>query len=370
MRGAAGNGIMQTATSHIVSRKKSRYPISDFLASYLRSYGRIQSQGIRYSDLSHYSEMVPVYDQEGQDTHWATVFYTSNEQREIHRDLLVTYALLRSDGDLSGVKDLYVDRIDLCLYGNTLPYRVRIVNALNENFDYYYVKITDANRVYGLELEHILSPSRIHYYVYGDTTVEEHIIGIPGDVFIKNDLPSHRFNRVRLAKQFVKFDQRCLVRLLGDMHSGNFVVDVRRDFEKYHFLFRPIDFDQQSHHRKKMVYCPQEYPRNAPFREIVHEELAPDSILQYQREERALIERRVRVSHRRFDGLMEVMCEDIIADDESVAMLGAQLASHYADARFERCMTMGDLVSASIERLAGTEIGEEATLGDFIDWQG
>ena len=38
---------------------------------------------------------------------------------------------------------------------------------------------------YGLELEHILSPNRISYIVDGNTIVEDHIAGIPGDVFIK-----------------------------------------------------------------------------------------------------------------------------------------------------------------------------------------
>ncbi len=326
-------------------------------------------EGIRYTDLSHYADMVPLYDEEGNDTHWGTVFYANHEQQEIHQDLLVTYALLRADGDLSAVKDLVVDRVDLCLYGNTLPYRVRIINALNENFDYYYVKVTDANRIYGLELEHILSPSRIHYYVNGNTTVEEHIIGIPGDAFIQTSLPSNQFDRVRLAKQFVKFDQRCLVQLLGDMHSGNFVVDVRTDLEKHHYLVRPIDFDQQSHHRKLMVYRPEEYPRNKPFRDIVHQVLAPDSIMQYQTEERALIERRLRVSYRRFSGLLEVMSEDIVADDNSVKQLREELSAYYGDATFLQCLTMGDLVSTSIERLM--QAGEqEQSLGLVMDWLG
>jgi hypothetical protein len=36
--------------------------------------------------------------------------------------------------------------------------------------------------IYGLELEHILSPDKINFLVYNDT-LEEHIMGIPGDVF-------------------------------------------------------------------------------------------------------------------------------------------------------------------------------------------
>jgi hypothetical protein len=34
-------------------------------------------------------------------------------------------------------------------------------------------------------MEHILSPDKINFLVYEDTLVEEHIMGIAGDVFIK-----------------------------------------------------------------------------------------------------------------------------------------------------------------------------------------
>ena len=213
---------------NLISRKKQLYPVSDYFQSYLERYDRIETRGVRYEDLARYEESIPLYDETGNDTLWATVFYKASEQREIHDDLLETYAIIRADGDLSAVKDLNVDRVDLCLYGNTLPFRVRIINAINENFDYFYVKRTDANRIYGLELEHILSPSRIHYFIKGHTLIEEHIIGIPADNFLRDDLPPNRFDRVRLAKEFVKFDLRCFVRLLGDMHAGNFVVDIRR----------------------------------------------------------------------------------------------------------------------------------------------
>ena len=353
---------------HLISRKKDLYPVSDFLETYLVRYGRIRTQGIRYTDLTRHYEAVPLYDEEGQDTHWATVFYKPYEQREIHQNLLVTYALLRADGDLSAVKDLYVDRVDLCLYGNTLPYRVRIVNALNENFDYFYVKRTDANRIYGLELEHILSPSRIHYFIKDKTIIEEHIIGIPGDTFIRDELPPNRFDRVRLAKQFAKFDIRCFVRLLGDMHAGNFVIDVRIDFEKHHYLIRSIDFDQQSHHWRKQVYSPQDFPQNAQFVEVVREYLAPENIVQYQKEELSLIENRVRVSHGRFDALMDVMREDIVSNEEYVARLRTQLAEHYENKEFERCLTMGDLVYTSIHTLIDEDAPPRVPARSMLNW--
>jgi predicted unusual protein kinase regulating ubiquinone biosynthesis (AarF/ABC1/UbiB family) len=56
--------------------------------------------------------------------------------------------------------------------------------------------------------------------------VEEHIQGIPGDDFIKKKSEDPNLNAMRLSKEFIKFNERCLVRLLGDMHSSNFVVEV------------------------------------------------------------------------------------------------------------------------------------------------
>ncbi|HLT47710.1 MAG TPA: hypothetical protein VK002_10825 [Rubricoccaceae bacterium] len=337
--------------ANLISRKKPVYPLSDYFAEYLARYRRLATEGADYGSLLRFDNAVTLYDEHGHDTLWNTVLYGPAEQPEIHDALRLTYALLKSDGDLSTVEHLYVDRVDLCLYGNTLPFRVRIVNALNENFDYFYVKKVDANRLYGLELEHVLSPNRINYLVHGTTLIEEHIVGIPADQFIREAMPSNAFDEVRLAKEFVKFNERCFVRLLGDMHSGNFVVDITPDFEKMQYRLRPIDFDQQSHHGKKQVYLPQYFPQNNPIIELGMRHMTPRTVDQYQREERALIAGRIRASHGRYSALMEVMCEDIISDPANVRRLGAQLAAHYDDPLFGDCQTMGELVYASLERL-------------------
>ena len=341
---------------NLISRRKEAYPITDFLAEYLASYDRLGDEGVRYEDLLRYTAAVTLYDEQGNDTLWSTVYYGPTEQSEIHDALRVTYAVLKSDGDLSTVEHLYIDRIDICHFGNTLPFRVRIVNRLNENFDYFYVKRVDANRVYGLELEHILSPNRINYYVNTQgrtdgTLIEEHIIGVPGDQYIREYVPDNTFDRVRLAKEFVKFNERCFVRLLGDMHAGNFVVDITPDFEKMQFRMRPLDFDQQSHHWKKQVYLPQFYPQNNPIIKLGMAHMSATTMDQYQREERALIANRLRVSSRRYQSLMSVMREDLIAPEEHVRMLGEQLAEHYEDRQFADCLTMGELVDASLGRL-------------------
>lgn len=336
---------------NLISKKKEIYPISDYFMTYLDRYGRIYNRGIRYEDLLRYNNSISLYDEHGDDTLWSTVFYPPTEQQEIHDQLRLTYAILKADGDFSIAEQLYIDRVDVCLYGNTLPFRIRIVNRLNDNFDYFYVKRVDANRVYGLELEHILSPSRIHYFVHGGSIIEEHIIGIPADTFTREFMPDSRFDQVRLAKEFVKFNERCFVRLLGDMHAGNFVVDLQRDFEKWHFRMRPIDFDQQSHHWRKQVYMPQFYPQNNGLIRVGIDCLAPESVIQYQKEERALIANRVRVSHGRLQALLEVMREDIISTESHVAQLRRQLAEHYHEPDFETCLTMGDLVYTSLQVL-------------------
>jgi hypothetical protein len=336
---------------NLISRKKETYPVSDFFGEYLERYDRLHDAGVRYENLLRYDNAVALYDEHGRDTLWSTVYYGPAEMREINDHLRLTYALLKSDGDLSTVEHLYIERVDLCLYGNTLPFRVRIVNRLNENFDYFYVKRVDANRIYGLELEHVLSPNRINYFISGQTLIEEHIIGIPGDAFMREALPENRFDQVRLAKEFVKFNERCFVRLLGDMHSGNFVIDITPDFEKMQYRMRPLDFDQQSHHWKKQVYLPQFYPQNNAIIALGMEFMGPTTVDQYQREERALIANRLRVSHGRYSALMDVMREDLIAPAEHVQQLGEQLGEHYDDPAFARCDTMGELVHASLERL-------------------
>lgn len=349
--GGSGNGRRPSPIRNLISKKKETYPVSDFLGEYLERYDRLHESGVRYENLLRYDNAVALYDEHGGDTLWSTVFYGPAEMRDIHEHLRLTYALLKSDGDLSTVEHLYVDRIDLCLYGNTLPFRVRIVNRLNENFDYFYVKRVDANRVYGLELEHILSPNRITYFISGQTLIEEHIIGIPGDAFMRETMPENRFDQVRLAKEFVKFNERCFVRLLGDMHSGNFVIDITPDFEKMQYRMRPLDFDQQSHHWRKQVYLPQFYPQNNAIISVGMEFMGPTTVDQYQREERALIANRLRVSHGRYSAIMDVMREDLIAPADHVQKLGQQLAEHYDDRTFADCDTMGELVHASLERL-------------------
>jgi hypothetical protein len=237
------------------------------------------------------------------------------------------------------------------LYANTGPFRIRVVNRLNDNFDYFYVKKVDASRIYGLELEHLLSPNHISYFVNADTLIEEHIIGIPADQFLQNYSSSQDFEETRLAKEFVKFNERCFVRLLGDMHSSNFVIDVTPDFETTHYRMRSIDFDQQSFEKRKTVYLPQFFKQNKPFVELVQKHLTLQSIQQYQREERSMILNRLRNARYQVKDIVDTMCQDTISFPANEQQLKEELAKHYSNPLFLECKNMGEILKTSLRTL-------------------
>jgi hypothetical protein len=205
----------------VPSKKKPAFPVGSALQAYLKKYNRGAPLPLRYEDLLRHDVSVPLRNERNQDTLWESVLYAPSEQEELFRALTYIYSLIKAGGDLDILNHLTVARVDYCTFGNTHPFRVRIINRLNDNYDHFYVKRTDASRVYGLELEELLSPNTVTFLVHQETLVEEHIVGIPGDDFMRNHLAGSAFNHTRLAKEFVKFNERCFVRLLGDMRSYN-----------------------------------------------------------------------------------------------------------------------------------------------------
>lgn len=335
----------------LISKKKIIYPISPKLRVFLNKYGREVDFPIQYSDLLRYSTSVALYDSKGNDTLWETVFFAESDRVDIHYNVKKIYSLLKAQGDMTVMEHLYVDRIDLCVYGNTKPFRVRIVNRINDNFDYFYVKMADASRIYGLELEHLLSPNRINYLVHQNTLIEEHIAGIPGEQFMRLYINEGLQNPIRLAKEFVKFNERCFVRLLGDMHSSNFVVDVTPDFEETHYRIRAIDFDQQSYEGKKSIYLPQYFKQNNTLIQMGFKHITPESMAQYQREERALIANRLKSSQIEIDDLLETMESDTVSTPENTENLKRELAKHYKNDQFLNCKNMGNILRLSLDQV-------------------
>jgi len=332
-----------------ISKKKINYNIERPLRTYLHNYDRETKLPVTYADLQHFTGSFPRLDRTGRDTLWQTVFYEPSSLRELSAGLSEVYALLKTDGDLSFSEHLIADRIDYCRFGNSNPFRVRIVNQFNDNYDYFYVKQADASRVYGLELEHILSPNRINYLVFGNSLIEEHIAGIPGDDFIRLHLNRPHLNQVRIAKEFVKFNERCFARLLGDMRAYNYVVDVTPDFEDEQYRVRAIDFDQQSYEGRKTMYLPQFFKDNLPIVQMCGALLTAESVRQYQTEERALMARRVRAARYRLKDLIDCMRQDEVSTPEKIQQLKTDLNQHHHTELFNRCRTMGDVVRLNLQ---------------------
>ena len=331
------------------SRKKPMYPVNDKLRNYLKLHGREVKLPVSYSDLLHYTWSVPIKDKNGKDTLWEKTSYDSSQWNYIRDGLVKIYAILKTEGDFSFTSHLDVARVDYCTFGNSHPFRIRIVNKFNDNYDHYYIKIADASRVYGLELEHILSPNRITFFTCGNTLVEEHIPGIPGDIFIQQMMDAPETNKIRLAKEFVKFNERCFVRLLGDMRSYNFVVDITPDIEDYQYRIRCIDFDQQSYEGRKNLYLAQFFKENYAFVDLSLSHLNKESIEQYQFEERTLITFRMASSRYRIKELLDIMGADEISTSQKITQLKNELGEHLHSPVFRKCKSMGDIVKAHMK---------------------
>ncbi len=333
-----------------MSKKKPAYPISKKLDGYLHRYSRKIEIPIFYEDLLRFSGSIVVYDASGADTLWVRVYYSDFEREEIDLSLKKVYSILHSDGSERILEYLNIDAVDYCTFGNSKPFRIKVRNILNDNYTYFYVKKTDASRVYGLELEHMLSPYHLNFLVYKDTLIEEHIAGIPGDVFIKEFLPKcTESEKSQLAKEFVKFNERCMIRLLGDMRSYNYVIVPVHDFDHVVYRIRAIDFDQQCFEGNLKVYRPQFFKENYQMVQLVTTKLQKYSVDQYKIEERSIVAKRIISSGNRLKRLSSIVKNDSISLEENIETLKMQIYDLTHDMKFKRSETMGQVLSEALD---------------------
>ncbi len=337
------------AEEKLMSKKKPAYPVSKALDGYLDHYSRKSEIPIFYDDLLRFSGSVVVYDKNDEDTLWIRAYYSEYDRKEIDDSLKKVYSILHSDGSSNIHQYLNVDAVDFCTFGNSKPFRIKIRNILNDNFTYFYIKKTDASRIYGLELEHMLSPYNLNFLVYKDTLIEEHIAGIPGDEFIKSMLPKcTEPEKAQLAKEFVKFNERCMIRLLGDMRSYNYVIVPTHDFDHVVYKIRAIDFDQQCFEGKLNVYRPQFFKENFQMVELVRSKLRRDSVDQYKLEERSMVAKRILSSGNRIKKLRAICKTDTISTDKNIDLLKEQIGTLTMDVSFKNCTTMGEVLDLAL----------------------
>lgn len=334
----------------LISKKKPTFPISELLLKYLTRHGRKIQIPIYYDDLLRFQGSVVIYDKNGKDTLWVRVYYSEYETEEINYSLKKIYSLLQSDGTDTILPYLNIDSVDFCTFGNSKPFRVKVRNILNDNYIYLYIKTADASRIYGLELESILSPNNINYLVHKNTLIEEHIIGIPGDDFIENHL-EHCSDRDKqeIAKEFVKFNERCFVRLLGDMRSYNYVFVLTHDFDRIQYRIRAIDFDQQCYEGNPKVYKPQFLKENNKLVQMTSEMLQSSSVEQYKNEERSLLAKRASSEKKRLKRLMNCMKRDHISSEEKIQQLKMGLFELTGDINFKKSTNMGQILDSALD---------------------
>lgn len=334
----------------LMSKKKPAYPVNKKLDGYLHRYSRKIEIPIFYEDLLRFAGSVVVYDTDGEDTLWVRVYYSDFDREEIDLSLKKVYSILHSDGGDRILDYLNVDAVDYCTFGNSKPFRIKVRNILNDNYTYFYVKKTDASRVYGLELEHMLSPYNLNFLVFGDTLIEEHIAGIPGDVFIEDMLPKcTEAEKAQLAKEFVKFNERCMIRLLGDMRSYNYVIVPVHDFDHVVYKIRAIDFDQQCFEGKLKVYRPQFFKENFRMVELVRTKLQKYSVDQYKIEERSIVAKRILSSGDRIKRLLDACVIDDISLEDNITRLKMEIYELAKDVNFKKCNTMGEVLALALD---------------------
>lgn len=332
----------------MIAKRKIRYPISPSLWQYLYHFDRQRDIPKVYDDLRRFTGAVPYEDPTGRETLWFSVMYPPDVLAELRPRLTSIYTELKLGHHAEQHEHLLVDRIDFGDFGNSKPFRVRITNLFNDNSDYFYVKQADASRIYGLELEHILSPNRMNYIVNGNTLIEEHIAGVPGDVFLRDYLSQPGLNKVRIAKEFTKFTERSFIRLLGDMRSVNYVVDITPDFEEVQYRVRAIDFDQQSYEGNGNIYQAFRFNSNRKITRLAFHVLNRKSIDQYVAEEYSQMTRRAKVENSRLRALLGIMRREEIAPLDHVTQLAHDLDRMHRTSGFGDCKSMGELTANHI----------------------
>ena len=335
-------------TEKLMSKKKPFFPITKELNEYLSLYNRNLKIPIFYEDLKRFSGSVVVYNKNDKDTLWVRVFYSEHDRADIDLSLKKVYNLLHSDGNESNIDFLNIDAIDYCTFGNSKPFRIKIRNKLNDNFTYFYVKKADASRVYGLELENLLSPYNLNFLINQDTLIEEHVAGIPGDEFYEEYLINcNNSEKSQIAKEFVKFNERCMIRLLGDMRSYNYVIIPTHDFDQVVYKIRAIDFDQQCFEGNLKVYRPQFFKENKQVMNLIKDKLDSKSVDQYKIEERSIIAKRILSSENRTKEILKCMMSDNISTKENINILSKQVFSLTRDKNFNNVINMGEILRGS-----------------------
>ena len=341
------DGIPNAAVSKHNDRpmmQKEVYPVTTALQQYLLQYKKDTELPLLYKELLHYEYSNAIKDDKGKHTHWERVLYDKKLLGELKEKLLLLY------GQLKNEKDIQIDSIDFCEYANSMPFRINISNTKNAKQDFFYIKSADASRIYGLLLEQLLTHNHINFLYHQNTLVEEHIDGIPGDNFLKPMDELNEEEKKLLAEEFIRFNESCFARLLGDMRSYNFVV-VKNNAAQKPFTIKAIDFDQQCYEGKLNLYLPQFYKENFRYVQLAKALLTDTAIDKIRMKERKELAGLFIKNKQQLSALLQVMEKEEISEHYKVVSLRKELNQYHHTHAFSHCKTMGSLVQQQLEQV-------------------
>jgi hypothetical protein len=324
--------------------QKDRFAVSEPLLQYLYQYQRVYPFALRYPQLLHYRYTDAIRDKNGRHTHWEKVTYPDELWLHLLPELLHTGRLLLQKPDLCKVI-----AIDFCEYANSMPFRITMADDAGAVY-LYYIKWADASRVYGLELEHLLSNNTISYLYQEHTLIEAHIDGTPGDDFIPLITTLTPTQKKELAQAFVAFNEACFVRLLGDMRSYNF---VQLGSQSQTFHFRALDFDNQCSEGSLNFYFPQFYKENYAYVQLVKHTLSYQQIEECRLAQRNFMANQMQQNSNRIKKFIAIMANETLADSYKIIQLQQQLNAYHNTLTFSLCKTMGQLLQKQLQILIG-----------------
>lgn len=334
--------IVNAALSNVTDRplmQKEAYPVSADLQAYLQQFKRDIKLPVTYTDLFHYRYTNAIRDKNNRHTHWENVVYEDALLSTLQQQLIDTYCLLmKRDGELFNIT-----AIDFCEYANSMPFRITLLNHSTGENEYFYIKAADSSRIYGLELEQLLSPNLIHFLYHKNTLVEQHIDGLPGDEFANEIKHLSTEEKIQVAEEFIRFNERCFARLLGDMRSYNFVA-IKTGIPQNLYRIRAIDFDQQCYEGRLNLYLPQFYKENIEYVQLVTATLSNQQIEQIRQQERVELELFAQDNRDRLNHLLQAMAGEEISDNYKVILLRNELNDYFNINKFNECNTMGAIV--------------------------
>ncbi len=326
--------------------QKEVYPVSNRLQTYLQQYKKDTPLLVAYKELMHYEYSNAIKDANGKHTYWEKVVYEAALFEQLKQKLIALYRLLSKE-DTAGIK---VISIDFCEYANSMPFRINLVNTIDNTENCFYIKSADASRIYGLELEQLLTHNRINFLYHQNTLVEEHIDGMPGDDFLALAEKLSDDEKKAVAIEFIRFNERCFARLLGDMRSYNFVV-IKNDDDKNPFTIKAIDFDQQCYEGRLHLYLPQFYKENLLYVQLATGILSSEAIEAIRMDERKELAQLATHNREQLLALLNVMADDEISDNYKVLSLRKELDAYFGGHYFKPCKTMGAIVKQQLQQL-------------------